>query len=263
MKSPQPGQEYLNYRAVLAGAVTQPPREWAFKRDPVYREILEHVSPEQGEAYLKLASSEFSQQWQDDLRWSIRSFIAINDTLGAPVVAYSEQLGFWCSPTNFRYLYHALLLLNQAKKHGDQHHFIELGGGYGGLAFYVLMLAPSFDISVLSYTTVDVPEACAIQEAVALEEGLAPFAAADGTDSVQLAAVVSDTALGSRFLISAYAFSEFSDSVQAWYQDLLVRHCDHGFLVWNLRPMFQFTSKPCVIEDERPLTGMGNKYVYF
>jgi hypothetical protein len=40
---------YDGYRSVIATDVVKYPVDWTFKANAVYRQILEHVTPEQGQ----------------------------------------------------------------------------------------------------------------------------------------------------------------------------------------------------------------------
>ncbi len=66
-----------------------------------------------------------------------------------------------------------------------------------------------------------------------------------------------------RFLVSAYAFSEFSEPVRQLYEESVVPYCDHGYLVWNMIAPYQFTSHSLMLEDEQPYAVPGNKMVKF
>ena len=64
------------------------------------------------------------------------------------------------------------------------------------------------------------------------------------------------------FLISNYCFSEIDTYLQSMYIKMLFPKVSHGFMAWNFIPIynFGFIYKE---EDEYPLTGEGNKYIYF
>lgn len=243
LAKPPLGSEYLAYRQVLAEQATRSPEDWTFKANPAYRAILEHVSPAQGEGYIDVLA--------EHPRWSqIRRIVAetalLNDSFGMPVKADFDRLGVTCSPTNLRYAVQAVAIRDHAESLGlDRVNFVELGGGYGGLALFMARLAPWL---VASYTIIDVSEATDIQKA---------FAAAVGVP-VRHSLVESDS-----YLISAYGFSEFSPEMRTFYQETLLPNCRHGYLVWNMIPVYPFTGYPLEVFDERPLTGPGNKVVRF
>jgi hypothetical protein len=168
-----------------------------------------------------------------------------------------------CSPSNLRYLHHALLIWRHIIQSGMGHgiDIVEIGGGYGGLALYVQALVSRFPLFVIrSYTIVDLPEAGALQAAYAyeLQTAIKPVDGTNG-DAIRAALPLSQD----RILISAYAFSEFSPEVRAWYERVVIPHCQHGWLLWNMIPVYNFTAMPLTVVDERPLTGPGNKMVTF
>jgi hypothetical protein len=238
---------YAGYREVLAAEAGRKPEEWTFKSNPVYQQILEHVSYEQGLAYLVLASQH--PRWGLRLRTLVAETALENDRLGQPVRADFPSLGIYCSPTNLRYLWHALCIWDHVEElELHQPDFLEIGGGYGGLALWMHRLAPK---AIGSYRIADLLEASAIQKAYAAELG------------VPLRTMGFPWARDGTFLISAYAFSEFSPEARTWHQKAVVKYCDHGWLAWNMIPVYPFTDKPLTIEDEQPLTGAGNKIVRF
>ena len=269
MTSPQPGKEYAGYQSVLADQVNRSHFDWTFKSDETYRAILEHVSYEQGEAYLELIKNEFNDRWEDQrlvpgaLRYEALRAARINDAYGVPVTSSFPSLHGSYSPTNFRYIYHSLLALKHFSIYAPGAHVIELGAGYGGFAYIFQAIAPSMDFEVLSYRTIDLPEACKLQRKYADSVKFNLDDAIDGTNLKSMRSLIDATSDGPRFLFSAYAFSEFSPPIRGWYNQLLLNHCDHAFIVWNLCEVYRFTNREFAVENERPLTGFGNKYVSF
>jgi hypothetical protein len=257
---PAPMPAYTAYRAACAEAAQQAPREWTFKSDPRYTAILEHVTREQGEGYLQVLQEEFPALWPR-ARAVLERLAPLNDGLGKPKLADFPSIQLVCSPTNLRYLYHALRVWQHAEDLGLRDvAFVELGGGYGGLALYVRALQPFFTPRLLRYTLVDLPEACALQNAY--------------LQCVQVAA--HSVPMGvlhprgydyePRFVISCYAFSEFDPETRRWYEERLFPHCQHGIMIWNGEaangpPLYPFVDAPLTVEPERPLTGPGNKVV--
>lgn len=250
---------YDGYRTVLVDQIDKPPSEWTFKANPAYRQILEHVSPEQGREYIAVMQAEFPTQWHQ-LRETFANIARLNDSVGTPILADYPELGLVCSPTNLRYACHALMIVRHIQAlWGGAVHIIEIGGGYGGLALY---LRTAFPEQMLSYTIVDLPEACALQWAYAAHVGL-NARTVDSTDGEAIVAALEATASGQRFLISAYAFSELTPEWREWYERHLLPAIPHGWLAWNFMRVYPFVSHPLTIEPEYPLTGMGNTYVTF
>jgi hypothetical protein len=255
---PVPDAVYAAYREVLAEQSSRPPSEWTFKANPAYRRILEHVSPEQGHAYLALL--EQSPRWDTRARLIVADAASNNDGVGCPERAEFNRLGITCSPTNLRYAGQAIAVWEHIEALGlSEVHIVEIGGGYGGLALYVSRLARLFECDLASYTIIDLPEPGAIQRAY-LKHQRVQAHVLDGTAATGTW-VLNDTS--PPFLVSCYGFSEFSPEVQAWYEELVVRHCDHGYLVWNGPPRPGFTDKPVTVEPEQPLTGGGNTVIRF
>jgi hypothetical protein len=168
------------------------------------------------------------------------------------------------SPTNLRYLYHSLLAMDHAYAAGlRDFHVIEIGGGYGGGALWFRTVSRLWlDARVLSYTIVDVPEASNMQTAFCREVG----AEVRTNTHEECHFVIRRTTGAPRFLISNYAFSEFMPEMREWYSDQIVSHCERGFLVWNMIPVYppaRGAGTSLTVEDERPLTGPGNRFVRY
>jgi len=233
---------YDGYRSVIATDMVKYPAEWTFKSNAVYQQILEHVTLEQGHEYLRLAMAH--ERWSARFREMVCETALRNDMYGKPVRADFDSLGISCSPTNMRYLWHALCIWDHVRSLRIQRpQFVEIGGGYGGLHLWLSKMG-SFD-----YASCDLVEAKALQEQYAAIHGLK--------------LVEPDQLLGERFLVSAYAFSEFEPPVRRFYEDGIVKTCKHGWLLWNMILVYEFTDKPLTITDEVPLTGAGNKVVTF
>lgn len=263
--APVPHRDYDGYRSSILEALEQPPSQWTFKSDRRYRQILEHVTNHQAIAFLTYARQEFPDVW-DGVVEVLPGIVADNDRLGQPNKSLTLFGG--CSPSNMRYLYHALLVLRHIEQTGQSAvHIVELGGGYGGLALYVQQLAHLFRTQIASYAIVDVPEACSLQATIAEWLGL-PLRVANGLDGWSMMRALMPADGVQRFFVSAYGFAEFRAEFQQWYSERLIQYCGHGFLVWNYdtywdNPVYPFTDKPLHIEPERPLTAPGNSFVSF
>lgn len=272
--APAPTSNFTAYRQCCAEQAVLPPEKWTFKRDHRYRRILEHVTREQGEVFLDVAREAAGPLWPAVLELLPR-IAAENDRYGMPLVATFNVLGgLTCSPSNLRYLAHAMLIWRHVTALGlSDFHVVELGGGYGGLALYLERLRDVVHLYYGAYTMVDVPEAVALQRSYA-KANKVPFIAVDGLDANALRSVVKLNDNQDRYCVSAYAFSEFDRDTQEWYRERLVRHCAHGFMVWNFAlplegiaekplggPLYPFVEAPLTVEPERPLTGEGNMVV--
>lgn len=219
-----------------------------FKSDPDYRYMLEHVYFQDALKYLKLILNHFSTD-------EIVQFTTLNDSIGMPQLSDFSGIIPPCSTTSLRYIYHSILILTYMKKIGIKHTSItEIGGGYGGLCAALHTYASKFDIHIDSYHIVDLDLPGKLQRRVLDTLGF---------KNVQYHSASSfgkDVPDG--FLVSNYAFSEIEDVYQVQYVKTLFPKMHHGFLVWNCIPVYDF-GKETIIEDENPLTGPDNKYVYF
>lgn len=267
MTSPQPTSNYDRYRAAVQRAIVQPWTAWSFKSDPGYREVLEHVSEAQGATFF-----EWIAQRNPGVTGSLIARLAtLNDSVGQPVQA-EFSIGHY-SPSNWRYLCHAIKLwhhidsLNLPEVDG-----IELGGGYGGLALYVDGLRHLFATTLRSYTIVDLPDVAELQRQVSRALGI-PLNAVNGLDGNELELIRPQDATP-RVLFSAYAFSEFDQDTRDWYADRLIKHCDHGLMIWNFPdpeltedgreyggPVYPFTDRPLTVTDDEPALYAGHKLV--
>lgn len=97
----------------------------SFKRNIVYREVLEHVSREDGDAYLKIL-----KQRNDGLLDLALNTVLISDSVGDPVKFFYEGIRIPLSPTTLRYVKVSSDLLHLfGRGLGD---VAEIGAGYGG-----------------------------------------------------------------------------------------------------------------------------------
>jgi hypothetical protein len=204
--------------------------------------ILEHVSPQFGEEYLKLLYSEIGLSKQ-----KIIDFCKMNDSFGSPNTYNIGDLGINVSPTSLRYLYHASLILKHSRNCDK---FVEVGGGYGGLFLAITYLS---DTPIREYHLVDLEPVINLQKIVL-----------DGHANVfyHLANTFGENVPDGCFFISNYCFSEINMEFQKKYIDNLIRRSQEGFLAWNTIPCYDI-GKSTIVEQERPLTFSGNYFVYF
>jgi hypothetical protein len=227
---------YDGYRSVLATDLLNEPPQWTFKSNPVYQQILEHVSPQQGREYLRLAQCH--PRWTPRFMQTACEVALENDRYGKPERFDFDELGITCSPTNWRYLWHALSILDH-----DPQNIVEIGGGYGGLMLWLQRISRK----PLDYMIYDLSEAKAVQQIYARLHDL----------------TLSRDVPHPRFLVSAYGFSEFDEPTRRWYEENVIPTCEHGWLVWNINGLYPFTDKPLTVEDEQPQTGANNCVVTF
>ena len=141
------------------------------------------------------------------------------------------------SGTCWRMVYYACQVL-----HRQPQSIIEIGGGVG--QFYAVLRALGYKGD---YFIQDLPEVMLFQNSylrmVHLETKL------NTTQSLHF-----------DYCVSFYALGEFDDETKAWYKELVIDKCPHGFVIWNphsgATPTIPFK---CEVKDEYPLLAEGNK----
>lgn len=220
-----------------------------FKSGPDYTDILEHVDTLKGNEYFNCIKTH--TDIQDS---AIIEYCKKNDLIGNGAKHNFNIIK--TSPSNFRYLFHAHLILNHMNKLNiDEVNIVEIGGGYGGLCMALHQLCELYKIKIKTYNLIDLPAVCKLQQIYLSTHHINVniFSAFNhGEDIITC----------NNFLISNYSFSEISSDNQAKYVSKLFKKIDHGFFVWNHIPVYDFGFS-CVVEDEYPLTAKSNKYVYF
>ena len=251
---------YNKYQIVIKHNLDLSPDKWYFKSDIDYNAILEHVTVEKGYEYLNVIKEEFKDIYQDYKNLLIE-LCYINDEYGKTVKHDYEEFCV-CSPTCLRYIYHALLNLRYIQsKDLKTVNIIEIGGGYGGLCFFIHMLATIFDVNVTSYHIFDLQEAVELQRLYLSNLGIKKFTNSTLYDIYNLS--------NDSYLISNYCFSEIDRDIQKEYiEKIISKYTSCGMLVWNHIELYRFVKKELIIEKERPLTsyigsGVENKFVYF
>lgn len=238
---------YDNYLKVVRKQLNiSDPKIWDFKSNFEYRGILEHVSPNQGVQYMNLASQKVN------LNDFIETF-AKNDLYGKPIKANLGFSGFESvSPTNARYLHHALLIKEHYEKYSTKN-IIEIGGGYGGLCMFLKSLVDC------NYSIFDLPEVMKLQEKYL------------SAHSISCNFLNFDSELPKDFfLISNYCYSELPDrEIREKYKKVIDRSVG-GFMIWNAPAMSEdvtleetFGSRIITSRTENPLTGAGNLEIYW
>lgn len=87
------------YSATVTRTLSNQRRFETFKRDPAYQQILEHVSREQGEEYLKI----LRPRADGVLEAALRS-VLVTDSVGSPVKFIYSGIELRLSPTTLRYV---------------------------------------------------------------------------------------------------------------------------------------------------------------
>lgn len=223
-----------------------------FKQNPSYTEMLEHVNFPQGCKYLQCMCNLFEITEKE-----IEDFCALNDKVGEPTL-YEYSSTLTCSPTSLRYIFHSLLILQHMKGLGlSKVSIVEVGCGYGGLFLALQHFAPKFGIHILHYACIDLQPAIDLQKKYISKHTIPiPITFHDASQFGK------DVEGDDLFLVSTYCFSEISDAFQAKYREYLFPKCSHGFIAWNMIDVYDI-GKSIRVEDEIPVTGPKNKFVYF
>ena len=150
-----------------------------------------------------------------------------NDTIGKPNLFLSKYLGN-TSINNIRYIYQSLHILNHIKYlQLNNVNVIEIGGGYGGLSFYIRNLSYIYNISINSYTIYDLEDVSKFQirNQTELNNNIITK---NLPDNINLK--------NQSFLISIYALSELIPSLIDDYNNLVLPFIKNGYLIWNCIP---------------------------
>ena len=204
-------KKYETYQAFCREAVDTP--LWnVFRQVPRYTYVLEHVSPEQGKAYLaevhpRYLTPDLLEVWR------------ASDSVGSPLLAEFEGIGKF-SPTTIRYL-KQLSDIEGLFGRDTFSSVVEVGGGYGGLARVLLNRMQG----IQRYNLVDLLEANCVAE-----KFLASFPETDGRVVHQdTAARPSGTA---DLFISNYALAELEPYYRDHYLDVALK-CPRGYVAVN------------------------------
>lgn len=183
-----------------------------FKRNPMYRCILEHATYDQGNQYLDYI------YWIYPALMKKMEEVKKNDALGNPVT-YNYPIVGTISPTTLQYL----------KVAGDLHQYfgdlskfkiVEIGGGYGGQCV-ILSKITGFK----QYTIIDLPECLPL---------LKRYLTASNIYNVNLFNNKQlDEIPAADLLISNYAFSEISYEDQLDYLEKLIKKVPNGYMIIN------------------------------
>jgi len=250
---------YSDYVNVVKDNLDKLPNEWTFKGNSNYTTILENASKELGNQYIEVIGEEILNYIK---------YIYNNDKYGNPIKNYFKFLNIIieCSPSNFRYIYHAMLILKYLisinKKEVD---IIEIGGGYGGLCYYLMKLSKYYNIIIKSYHIFDLKDVSKLQKLYI--DNIIP------DNNITTSSLDDDYSYlkEKSFLISNYAFSELSEEYRKIYEEKVIsKYISNGFMVWNNCKIYKFINKELRefrIEIEHPNSNysnaMTNCFVYF
>lgn len=158
----------------------------------------------------------------------IKKLLFKDDSIGKPNLNSHGIFGETCS-NNLEYLYESFHILDHIRKINlNNINIIEIGGGYGGLSFFLKNLSKQiYNININSYTLFDIDEAQELLNKYSnfMNLELNVFNINGDFD-------VKDNS----FLISNYCFGEIEENYQQIYNEKLFKFIDHGYLAWNFSP---------------------------
>lgn len=220
-----------------------------FKRDPIYRRILEHVSENQGQQYLNEIKKD------TDIYSKIGTF-KNNDLYGYPYTFFYDSIGD-ISPTTLRYI-KVLKDLKDNFGNLDTFNMCEIGVGYGGLCRIILEY-----FCVKSYTLVDLQEVLLLAEKFISKYSNKYPLFYKKEENLKISSY--------DMVISNYAFSELTKEVQDKYLEKIILNSKCGYMTYNNEKLpssntYSITEILSIIPNSKalpevPLTAPDNKII--
>lgn len=231
---------YDDYINVIKDQLNIKESHWTFKSIPQYQTVLEHVDKLTGERYFNEIKNRYMNLFEDNKNLLVTLCIE-NDQFGNPKKEHFDDF-IYCSPTNLRYILHSFLILEYIQKLNlNNLDIIEIGGGYGGLCFFIHKLSILFNLNIVSYSIFDLLEASKLQEKYLDNLNI------KNSYTYQLDNFVNIKK--NSFLISNYAFSEITLDLQKKYSEQIIKpYTSNGLICWNHIPVYQFTDKKIYID---------------
>ena len=179
-----------------------------FKSHPAYRHVLEHVSFEEGQQYLKEIDIDYLDKLDE---------VKENDSLGSPVIYEYPSVGE-ISPTTIRYIKNTSDIINKFGNSFDS--IVEIGGGYGCLC----KVLSSF-IKFEQYLLLDLEE-CNLLSRKYLSHFDLPTLSYRSEE-------IDEIDENFDLLISNYAFSECHKEVQQDYIERFIKKSNNFYIMHN------------------------------
>ena len=244
---------YTKYESVCNENYILECNEWNFKSNDSYNVVLEHVNKEQANLYLKQIITEFTDIYNNN-KSTLIDICNRNDLYGNTIKQNFDNFTS-CSPSNLRYIYQSFKILNYINSLGlNNIDFIEIGGGYGGLCFFINKLSVLFNVNIKSYTIFDLLYPSLLTKKYLSNLGI------ENTKHYQLNNFQNISK--NSFLISSYAFSELNEDIRLEYKEKIIDpYTIHGFMAWNAIPVYSFKMNADIkIVDNFYTQILNNKY---
>jgi len=247
IESDSQSTEYVNW---VSQIIASPKKYKEFRKSRIYREILEHVTYDQGLVYLeKFHAMGGSTE-------AILSYKKL-DAIGSPRRFFYRGVGF-ISPTTLRYFATAQEIFNLFDLR-DIANIVEIGCGYGGQAAVLKNLGLKNN-----YIFYDIPE---------VQSLISKFLSQNNPqNSSNFPSIYSIQPSSGNFVLSNYAFSELPEIVQRDYLSNLISSSKSGYMIMNsgltdftgrssgkmaLKEIMSFIPNAYILE-EYPKTGPDN-----
>lgn len=242
---------YANY---IYSFINTDINKWNFKSHQYYTYMLEDLSYEIGLQYLNCIIDKFSDFYNNNKNYLI-DLCHKNDLIGFPN-KYDYNNFTSCSPTNLRYILHALIILTYMKDECNLNiiDIIEIGGGYGGLCFFINNLSSLFNITINSYTLFDLEYPKLLQKKYLENLNITNLNFEDINNIKNLKT--------NSFLISNYAFSEIKVEYRKEYsKKVLNPYTSYGFITWNHNPYLNKNATEYNFNDEKFIDNKSIKII--
>ncbi len=223
-----------------------------FKNNSDVNNIFEHRDCKWGNKFYDLIKKGFNTSDEE-----ILTFCKKNDAIGNPQLqTYSFGT---VSSNSIKYVYHANLVLSHVKSLGKTTiDFVEIGGGYGGMALAIFEFAPKYGIEIETYNLVDLPEIIKLQE-LYIKSHMRDMNKFSFNSAFEYGSSIGKSGM---YVIAIYSLGELDVSHQTSYITHLFPKIAHGFLIWNALP-YTSIGRDAIYIPEMPLTGPYNRFVYF